>query len=43
MQSRRIGILAGMLADLGLVEATEKYKSVSADGTDTDRMAIVPR
>ena len=27
----------------GFVNATEKYRSVSADGTDVDRMTLLPR
>jgi len=28
---------------VGVVNVTEKYKSVSADGTDTDRVTLLPQ
>jgi hypothetical protein len=28
---------------VGAVNVTEKYKSISADGTDTDRMTLIPK
>jgi hypothetical protein len=33
---------AGAICTVAAVNVTEKYKSVSADGKDTDRMTLLP-
>jgi hypothetical protein len=33
----------GNVCSVGAVDVTEKYKSVSADGRDTDRMSLLPQ